>query len=441
MGIEWVAGAGLVGMLAVGLVAARGLMRGRGEEKQARADLAETKAKGRLPPSLHPRIDAARCIGSGSCVQACPELDVLRLVDGKVEVVNPHVCIGHGECLRACPVDAITLVMGTERRGVDIPLLAGDFQTNIPGLYIVGELGGMGLIYNATTQALQGMRAIVASLPDRVDGAHQVVIVGAGPAGLAASLAAKEAGLDFVTVEQESIGGTVLHYPRHKIVMTRPVELPLYGRLHVTEVSKEALLGVWNDILAKTGLEIRTGVRVEGVQRGADGVFDLKTSQGPLRAQRIVLAMGRRGSPRKLGVPGEEQSKVVYRLLEPERYAGRHCLVVGGGDAAVEAAIALGEAGATVHLAHRGASFDRIRPKNQARLDEAETAGRVRVLLEAQTREIRTDSVSIDVGGAGEILPNEDVIVLIGGVLPTPFLEAAGVQVKTFRGEAYAPAN
>jgi thioredoxin reductase (NADPH) len=437
MGIEVVAGVGLLGLLGVALFTARSLLQARAVEAEARKDLKETRALGRLPPSLHPKIDFQTCVGSGSCVDACPEQDVIRVVDGKAAVVNPQVCIGHGECLRACPTDAIALVMGTDKRGVDIPLLKADFQTDVPGLYIVGELGGMGLIYNATTQALQAVKALVATKPPKVDGVHQLVIVGCGPAGLAASLAAKEAGLDFVTVDQESIGGTVLHYPRHKIVMTRPVVLPLYGKLQFTEVSKEALLDVWKEILAKTGLEVRTGVRVEGVKRGDDGVFTLTTSAGTLRTQRVLLAMGRRGSPRKLGVPGEELSKVVYRLQEPEAYAGRRVLVVGGGDAAVEAACSLAEAGATVHLAHRGKVFDRIKPKNQQRLDQS----KLTILLEAQTKELRPDCAVIDVSGAPQELPNDDVIVLIGGVLPTAFLEAAGVKVKSFKGEVYAPAN
>jgi thioredoxin reductase len=374
-------------------------------------------------------------------VTSCPEKDVLAVIDGKARLVNPTACIGHGACLRACPVDAITLVLGTEKRGVDIPLLATDFQTNVPGLYIVGELGGMGLIYNAMTQGLQCMEALLKAPPAKADGVHQLVIVGAGPAGLAAALAALEAKLDFVIVDQESVGGTVLHYPRHKIVMTRPVELPLYGKLKVSEVKKEALLAVWEDILKKTGLNVKTGVRVDDVKRHADGVFEVMTSAGALKAQRVVLAMGRRGSPRKLGVPGEELSKVVYRLLEPESYAGAHCLVVGGGDAAVEAAIALGEAGATVHLAHRGDVFDRIKPKNQQKLDASTGAGKVKLLLKAQTKQISESAVALEVGGQAQEVKNDYVLIFAGGVLPTAFLEKAGVQVKTMKGEAYAPAN
>jgi thioredoxin reductase (NADPH) len=410
------------------------------KEEHAHAQHQQTLERNVQPVSLHPQVNLGACIGSGACVTACPEKDVIAVIDGKARLVNPNACIGHGECLRACPVEAITLVIGTQQRGVDIPMLASDFQTNVPGLYIVGELGGMGLIFNAMTQGLQCLSAIVRSPPQKSQGIHQLAIVGAGPAGIAAALAALEAKLDFVIVDQESVGGTVLQYPRHKIVMTRPVELPLYGKLKVTEVSKESLLAVWEGILSKTGLKVRTGVRVDEVKRTGDG-FELVTSAGPIRAQQVMLAMGRRGTPRKLGVPGEELPKVCYRLLEPENYRDTHCLVVGGGDAAIEAAVALGEAGATVHLAHRGQVFDRIKPKNQQSLDASSGAGRVTVLYQAQARQIRPDAVALDVAGQVREVKNDYVLIFAGGVLPTAFLEKAGVQVKTMKGEAYAPAN
>jgi thioredoxin reductase/ferredoxin len=437
MTVEIIVGFGVFGLLVMGAWTVVSVIRGARKQAEARVQHEENVERGVLPVSLHPRIDLGLCIGSGSCVRACPENDVLSVIDGKAVVLNPTACIGHGECLRACPVDAIQLVLGHERRGVDIPLVAGDFQTAVPGLFVVGELGGMGLVYNAMTQALQCVRGIVADRPSAIGGVHDLVIVGAGPAGLAASLAALEARLDFVTVDQEKLGGAVLQYPRHKVVMTRPVNLPLYGRLYVTEVRKEDLLAKWLDIVDKTGLQVREHTKVEGVTRGDDGVFDIQTSTGPLRAQRVLLAMGRRGSPRKLGVPGEESAKVCYRLVDAEHYTGSRCLVVGGGDAAVEAAVALGEAGATTHLSYRRDVFARIKPKNQKRLDEAVAAGTVTLMLGTTVSEIRDDSVIV----ADSPLPNDYVLVFAGGILPTKFLEACGVEVKTFKGEAFAPAN
>jgi thioredoxin reductase/ferredoxin len=417
------------------------LRRKRIAEGRARAQQAENVARGALPPSLHPRIDYGRCIGCAACVKACPELEVLGIVDGKAHLVNPTSCIGHGECARACPTDAIRLVLGSEMRGVDIPLVKVDFETNVPGLYVVGELGGMGLIYNAMTQGLQCMKAIAKAPPSKSTGVHQVAIVGAGPAGLAAALGALEAKLDFVVLDQESVGGTVLQYPRQKIVMTRPVELPLYGKVNVSSVKKEDLLSIWKDILERTELEVRTGVKVESVQRREDGIFDVDTSQGLVRAHRVILALGRRGSPRKLGIKGEDTSKVTYRLLEPEAYAGRRCLVIGGGDAAVEAAIALGEAKAKVHLVHRGRIFDRIKPKNQARLDAALRDDEVSLLLETEAKEIKSDAVVLRVGSEERTLENDYVLIFAGGVLPTAFLEKSGVEVATYKGQEFAPAN
>ncbi|MEQ1501183.1 MAG: NAD(P)-binding domain-containing protein [Myxococcota bacterium] len=431
----------ILGLSGLAFLTLFALWRQRRREGAARVEHSHAVLVGAQPVSLHPKVDLGRCIGSGTCVEVCPEKDVLAVLDGKAQIVNPTACIGHGECLRACPVDAIALVLGSERRGVEIPLVSREFETNVPGLYVVGELGGMGLIYNATVQALQAMSAIGKNPPPVTPGVLQVLIVGAGPAGLAASLKGKQLGLACETVDQETVGGTILQYPRQKIAMTRPVELPLYGRLWMSEVSKEALLETWNGILAKTQLEVRSGVKVEGIVRRSDGVFDVATSAGPIRAHRVVLALGRRGSPRKLGIPGEELAKVTYRLLEPERYTGNRVLVVGGGDSAVEAAIALGQAKAKVTLSYRGTAFDRIKKKNQERLDAAVALGRIELLLGSAPIEIAEREVIVDVSGMRSAIANDYVMVFAGGVLPTKFLEAAGVQVATFKGEAYAPAN
>jgi thioredoxin reductase len=272
-------------------------------------------------------------------------------------------------------------------------------------------------------------------------GILQVVIVGAGPAGLAATVAAKAMNLTHQTVEQDSIGGTILHYPRNKIVMTKAMQLPIYGKINVSSLRKEDLLDVWKDIIAKTGIEVRTGVKVDGVVRGDDGIFDVTTSAGSIRTQAVVLAVGRRGTPRKLGVNGEEQGKVAYRLIEPDDYAGKACLVVGGGDSAVEAAVALGEVGATTHLSYRREVFARIKPKNQERLDAAIAARRVVPLLPSTVQRIGKDDVSLKMGDEEQVITNDYVFVFVGGVLPTEFLRNAGVEISTYRGEVFTPAN
>ena len=160
-------------------------------------------------------------------------------------LVQPDHCIGHGACEAACPVEAITLVFGTEKRGIDIPQVKPTFETNVSGIYIAGELGGMGLIRKGVDQ---GARAIESIRKNKGTGDQlDVVIVGAGPAGLSASLAAKEQGLRFVTIEQEdSLGGSIYHYPRRKVAMTAPMTLPIVGKFNRYEISKEELLEFWS---------------------------------------------------------------------------------------------------------------------------------------------------------------------------------------------------
>jgi thioredoxin reductase (NADPH) len=389
------------------------------------------------PASLHPIIDPKKCIGCGSCVKACPEYPghhVLGLVNGKAELVSPTACIGHGACKAVCPVDAISLVFGTATRGVDIPKVSPWFETNVPGVFVAGELGGMGLIRNAVEQGRQAMDEISRRRPkggNRLD----VVIVGAGPAGFSASLAAMEKKLRFATVEQESLGGCVYGYPRGKIVMTQPATLPIVGKVNMQLTSKEELLEFWRGIERRTGVPIRYGERVETVTRDGDG-FVVRTTKGELRTHSVLLAVGRRGTPRKLGVPGEDLSKVVYRLIEPEQYSGQRVLVVGGGDSALEAAASLAEANASVALSYRGDAFQRAKTRNRERVAEAARLGRLEVLLKSQVREIAPQAVVLTQEARKLKLANDAVIVNAGGVLPTEFLKGIGIEVETKWGTA-----
>jgi thioredoxin reductase (NADPH) len=387
------------------------------------------------PASLHPLIDPNLCHGCGACVSACPEGNVLGVISGCAHLVAPDHCIGHGACKSACPYDAITLVFGSARRGVDIPVLGPDFQTAVPGIYIAGELGGMGLIRNAVTQGAQAMDFIRKSLPK-----HQlpldVVIVGAGPAGFAASLAAREQGLRFRTLEQESFGGTVAHFPRGKLVMTAPVVLPGFGKVRLRETSKEALIELWHQIRDKTGLRFNLHERVDDI-RAIPGGFEVVTDKGSHQTCRVLLAIGRRGTPRKLGVPGEELPKVVYRLIDPAQYQGQHVLVVGGGDAALEAACSIAEEpGATVTLSYRSDAFSRAKQLNRERVDSLAGEGRLCVLLSSNVKAIHPDRVELAQGEKPVELPNDAVIVCAGGVLPTAFLQRIGVEVETRYGTA-----
>lgn len=404
-------------------------------ERRALRRHREAEAAGMTEPaSLHPAIDPAFCIGCGACVSTCPEGDILGLVRGKARLLEPTRCIGHGACAAACPVHGIELVFGTEKRGMDIPEVGPDFQTNVPGIYIAGELGGMGLIRNAVEQGRQAM-AEIAKRP-KAGGGLDVVIIGAGPAGISASLGAQAAGLKAKTVEQDSLGGTVSHFPRGKLVMTAPAELPIFGKMSFRETSKETLLDFWQKVIADTGVQIGFGERVEAITP-AGGGFVVKTTKGEYATGAVLLCIGRRGTPRKLGVPGEEQSKVVYRLIDAEQYRGRHVLVVGGGDSALEAATSIAEVeGSTVTLSYRSGGFSRAKAKNRDKVAEMQADGRLRVLLNSNVRRIGAAEVEIEQEGETITAPNDAVIVCAGGILPTGFLKSFGVNVETKHGVA-----
>ena len=384
------------------------------------------------PVSLHPVIDPNRCIGSSSCVSACPE-SAIGVIHGKAQLVNPSACIGHGACAASCPFDAIKLVFGTERRGIDIPSVKPNFETNVPGIFIAGELGGMGLIRKAVEQGRQAIGSIKGLARGGRD--YDAVIVGAGPAGIAAGLGAIQHKLKYVVLEQEeSLGGTVYHYPRNKVAMTAPVQLPLIGKMKFNEVSKEALLDFWQGVVRKTGLKVRFNERMEAIER-AGGGFVVKTTRGAYNARAVLLAVGRRGTPRKLEVPGEELPKVVYRLVDAEQYRGQRVLVVGGGDSALEAALALAEQpGTKVALSYRGDAFNRVKPKNRERLEAA--GKRIQVLLGSTVERIGAREVALRLGERSMSLPNDAVVVSAGGVLPTDLLKAIGIEFETKRGTA-----
>lgn len=406
-------------------------LRNREKEKKAKRDLSRAVYSGLIEPvSLHPRIDPNRCIGTGACIKACPEGDILGLINGFVELVSPSRCIGHGACEAACPVDAIELVFGSEKRGIEIPYVKENFETNVAGISIAGELGGMGLIRNAITQGRQAVEFIARNRSKRDPAAYDVAIIGAGPAGLAATLQAHQEKMSYITLDQDDIGGTILSYPRQKLVMTQPMEIPYYGRYKDRQIQKEELLELWDDVIAKSGAQINTNEKVESINR-SNGHYQITTSKGEYVAQRIVLAIGRRGSPRKLGVPGEKSAKVAYKLLEPDQYAGQSLIVVGGGDSAVEAALALSALQNTdVTLSYRGEAFNRIKEKNRELLHLAEEQGTVQVLLKSNVKEIRPETVLLDHDGVQRTINNRQVFVFVGGELPNALLQKLGIDVQ-----------
>jgi len=391
------------------------------------------------PSSLHPVFNHNRCIGCGSCARACPEQRahrVIGLIDGKSYLVGPSFCIGHGACAEACPMDAITLVYGTKSRGVEMPTLRPNFETSVPGVFVAGELGGAGLIARAMEKGIEAMSHIEEKVAERSGGpALDVVIVGAGPAGLGATLYAAERGMNYLTLDREDrIGGTPAVFPKGKLVMTRPVQAPLVGLIEFTETTKEELLAYWNRMAEHAGIRVSLREELTAIEPVPDGLR-VKTNRGEYETKTVLLVIGRRGTPRKLGVPGEDHEKVVYRLDDPEDYRGRKVLVVGGGDSALEAATSIAEQpGTEVTLSYRSGAFSRAKPKNRKKVEDYEASGRVRVLFRSNVKEIHDDRVLIDVNGRVEELDNDAVIVCAGGILPTGFLKKTGIEVETKHG-------
>tara|TARA_R100000935_G_scaffold36196_1_gene57114 strand:- start:243835 stop:245172 length:1338 start_codon:yes stop_codon:yes gene_type:complete len=399
--------------------------------KQTLEKVATAKEEGLYEPvSLHPYIDPNACIGSGACIKACPEKDILGMVNGQAQAVNASNCVGHGACFHACPVEAISLRIGTEKRGVDLPHVNENFETNMKGIYIAGELGGMGLIKNSVEQGQQAIDSILKNKKRNVEGAIDVAIVGAGPAGISATLAAKKHGLTSVTLEQDSLGGTVFTFPRSKVVMTSPMSLPLHGKAKLYDTSKAELLELWEKVIEEHDIEIVENTKVENIFPQENGTFKLVTNTNTEHlANNVLLAIGRRGSPRKLGVPGEDTQKVAYRLLEPEFISDKKIIVVGGGDSAIESALLLKDENEVI-LSYRKDKFSRLKPKNKEKILQAEEDNSISIIFNSNLVSINPDTILLKLEDeTTKEYKNDLVYIFAGGELPTTFLKKAGVEV------------
>jgi thioredoxin reductase len=388
------------------------------------------------PVSLHPYVDVNSCIQTGACIAACPEKDILGIRNGKATIINASRCIGHGACFHACPTEAISLRIGTEKRGVELPHVSQNFETNVPGIFIAGELGGMGLIKNAVEQGRQAVENIIKTFSKSHNAEYDLIVIGAGPAGISGTLTAKKHGLKFLLLEQDTLGGTVFTFPRKKIIMTSPMDLPLFGKIKLFETSKAELLNLWQTVLKKNGISVSENSKVESII-SENGIFKVATMRGDnFTSARILLAIGRRGTPRKLNIPGEMKEKVAYRLLEPEEISGKHIIVVGGGDSAIESALLLADRNHVI-LSYRNEVFSRIKPLNNIALNKAVAEGRLELRLKTNLLSIEDETISLSVNDNNEKieLQNDLVYIFAGGELPTQFLEKAGIKITKKFGE------
>jgi thioredoxin reductase (NADPH) len=390
------------------------------------------------PLSLHPEIDPTLCGGCGACVAACPEGEIIKMINHRAVLVEPTKCVGHGQCQTACPFDAIQLVFGTKTRGMELPRIDGNFQTNVPGLYIAGELGGMGLIINAVKQGRLAAEHAAKTVRPGIQTQVDILIVGAGPAGLSAALAAAAGKRKYLCVEQNKFGGTIYNFPKQKVVMSQPLDFPLIGqfKFNKNKVSKEELLGLWSHVRKQSGLSIKEECRFINLQKRGD-IFEVETSAGLITAQKVILAMGVRGTPRKLGLPNEEMSKVTYNLLDPDQYQGKWIAVVGGGNAGVEAAqyLCKPQLRNRVFLLVRGPTFDRCNQENQDIIFDYAKKGLVNIVFNATVDQIHADHLIIKKDDQTLRLQNDFLFIFAGAIMPFAFLKSIGIMIETKYGE------
>lgn len=398
-----------------------------------RHGVARLQRKGPVLGRLSFAVACRTCVDH-RCYDACG-FDAIALAPNEEVRINQDKCVGCAACFSACPNNVITM-QEKPYSGADfkeqIPETDLEGHTNLPGLFLVGEATGTALIklaINTGRKAVEvAAQEIAASRTPT--GPLDVIVVGAGPAGLSAALTAKELDLRFEVFDKGHFATTINSYPRHKVVMAEPAHIPLYGKLWLKDTTKEELIGHWKEIIEKTGLQIRSHEPVEDVQRQADGTFEVTTAKGKYQARAVVLATGTRGAPRKLDVPGEVEPRVQYALTEPGDFRGKACLVVGGGDSAVEAAMSLADVpGTTVTLSYRKDSFGRIKARNKSRLEEYSAAGKCTVILESSVKAIGPGQLTLKTKDGSKEIPNDQIFAMLGAEPPTKFFQKVGIKI------------
>lgn len=427
----------MIGYVTIFLFVAILFLRSSLKQKKAKKKLRQAVDKNLHEPlTLHPEINESLCLGCGDCTQVCPEGDILQLINHKAVLITAAKCVGHGLCEAACPTGAIDLVFGTKKRGMDIPRITSNYETNLPGLYIAGELGGMGLIRNAVKQGQHAAEHALKNIKGNYDTDYDLLIVGAGPAGFAASLTASKMKCKYLCIDQNSVGGTIYNFPKQKIVMVQPIELPYEGVMKFKNnvVSKEELLEQWMGFIEKYDLNIKERIAFKGIT-GTDGAFVVTTNKGELSAKKVILAMGVRGSPRKLGLPNEDLPKVAYNLIDPEQYQGKRIAIVGGGNAAVEAAqyLARPQYNNKITLIVRGdedSGLKRCAEDNKVLLFECVEQGNVQIFYSSKVKEIEEDTILVDKGYGDKRMKNDFLFIFAGAEMPHKFLMSLGITIE-----------
>ncbi|MHC5062561.1 MAG: NAD(P)-binding domain-containing protein [Planctomycetota bacterium] len=314
------------------------------------------------------------------------------------------------------------------------PVLGRGFESNIKGLHIVGDLAGAPVIKLAMAQAVELVDHL-ASLPEMREPSKDeclldILVIGAGAAGLNAALEAQDRGFSCVVLEKGQIANTIEHFPEGKWVYAEPDSTTPKGKLWLDGARKEDLIERWNAIVRDNDLDVRTGEPLVHLESQKDGIFIARSPKAEYRAKKVVLATGQRGNPRKLGVSGEDLAQVYHRLYSPTKYRDEKVLVVGGGNSAVEAALTLSERN-KVWLSYRKEEFARIFKDNRRLLEEAVAAGRVELLMQSQVKEFRPGEVELEVAGQdSKTIAIDHAFVLIGAELPVAFLKSLGIRLE-----------
>ncbi|MGH7966958.1 MAG: NAD(P)-binding domain-containing protein, partial [Candidatus Binatia bacterium] len=381
-----------------------------------------------------PIVDAATCISCHSCYDSCPT----KVLAGdpsthKSTVVSPQSCKaleGCTICQDGCPTGAIRVTSGPVVREVERAHIDEHNESNLPGMFLVGEVVGAALIKKAVNQGDRAVRYIFNRKPRRAEAPYDVIVVGAGPAGLGAGLEAKRLGLRYLVLERGTLASTIQDYPRDKAVLAEPVMLSQYGLLPMKDAQKESLIAAWEQVVRESQLQLNVREEVTNIQK-TDNLFTVTTVKGQYQGAYVILGIGTRGNPRKIGIAGENVPKVAYNLIDAADFKGKKVLVVGGGDSAIEAAVALSkQEGTTVTLSYRRGEFSRIKPRNAEAIKEQEQAGRITVIFNSHVTAIADKSVTLKVGEEQRELENDAIFALIGADPPKAWLEKVGVKVE-----------